>query len=190
MNVGGHNAIQRRQRCDNVLGTTDTTPSHGTFYQQPVGKESVIPPPKEGITPLSRHEQIKVCGKCETGMLFQKDDYLQCIICGWETVYPIRKKKLKERSYHPSVVELDFLGVSAQFARTKMRLKIIEEGMGPQTNLRYRAYCPMCESNVRMLMGNRRRGVDNTGWITQHVCSYNHEVSVFTSQEGVFIGWK
>ena len=186
MNVGGHNAIQRRQRCDNVLGTTDTTLSHGTFYQQPVGKESVIPPPKEGITELSRNEQI--CEKC-TGWMAVEGDELKCISCSRVKALVIPKREVKERPYLPSSDRLPFIGRDARFARIEMRIKLIPRLGGSFTNTHYKAFCPMCEDNVKMRVDKIRRIEDQR--LIYHSCKSGHKVRVVTTtDEGEFIGWE
>jgi hypothetical protein len=186
MNVGGHNAIQRRHRCDNILGTTDTTLSHETFYQQPVGKESVIPPPKEGITELSRNEQI--CEKC-TGWMAVEGDELKCISCSRVRKIVPTDRDPKERSYHPSLVWLTFLGRDARFSRIKMRVKIIPKRNGPQINTHYKAFCPMCEDDVEMQMGNKRKTKKQR--LIYHSCQNNHKITVITTiDKGEFIGWE
>ena len=186
MNVGGHNAIQRRQRCDNVLGTTDTTLSHGTFYQQPVGKESVIPPPKEGITELSRNEQI--CEKC-TGWMTVEGDELKCLSCSRVRKIVPTYRDSTERSYHPSLVWLPFLGRNSRLSRLKMRIKMIPRRGGPQKNTHYKAFCPMCEDNVKMRVNKIRKIEDQR--LIYHSCKSGHKVRVVTTtDEGVFIGWE
>ena len=185
MNVGGHNAIQRRQRCDNVLGTTDTTLSHGTFYQQPVGKESVIPPPKEGITELSRNEQI--CEKC-TGWMAVEGDELKCISCSRVKVLVIPKREVKERPYLPSSDRLPFIGRDARFARIKMHVELIPRRGGSFAKTHYEAFCPLCEDHVQMEIGNMQYKKNRRKIF--HSCKYEHGVHISTTDKGVFIGWE